>query len=116
MADVHRREQTAPAGGARDRWRPERVLPRLGLSIDMAGKSVVQNILEQNVKSLQEKPASQENNEDKPALVNGKHEENNLDKSQVPLDVDKLNPVAAIQVTYIFYSFMLYSTNSRVCG
>lgn len=93
VADVHRREQTAPAGGARDRWRPERVLPRLGLSIDMAGKPVVQNILEQNTKSL-----AQENKDDQPTLVNGNHEQNNSDKSEVPSDVDTINPIAAIQV------------------
>ncbi|CAH0726056.1 unnamed protein product, partial [Brenthis ino] len=99
VADVHRREQTAPAGGARDRWRPERVLPRLGLSIDMAGKTTVQNILEQNAESLQsERKPPKDNKDDKSELVNGKHEESNSEKPEAPSDVDKLNPVAAIQV------------------
>ncbi|XP_045785216.1 zinc finger CCCH domain-containing protein 13-like [Maniola jurtina] len=95
VADVHRREQTAPAGGARDRWRPERVLSRIGLSIEMAGKDTVQSILQQNAKSLQTEKKS--GNGDKPGLVNGKHDDDKQ-KSDIPTDVNDLHPVAAIQV------------------
>ncbi|XP_023941530.2 zinc finger CCCH domain-containing protein 13 [Bicyclus anynana] len=94
VADVHRREQTAPAGGARDRWRPERVLPRIGLSIEMAGKDTVQDILQQNAKSLQGDKTGADG--DKNSLVNGTHDD--LHKSDYPTDVNDLHPVAAIQV------------------
>lgn len=82
VADVHRREQAAPAGGARDRWRPERVLSRVGLSFEMAGKDLVQNILQQNASSLQ---AEKTVDGEKSATAN-------------PTNVNDLHPVAAIQV------------------
>ncbi|CAH2240600.1 zinc finger CCCH domain-containing protein 13-like isoform X2 [Pararge aegeria] len=97
VADVHRREQTAPAGGARDRWRPERVLSRIGLSIEMAGKDTVQNILQQNAKSLQAEKKITGADGNKTSLVNGTHEDN-LQKSDFPTDIKDLHPVAAIQV------------------
>ncbi|XP_026488275.1 zinc finger CCCH domain-containing protein 13-like [Vanessa tameamea] len=101
VADVHRREQTAPAGGARDRWRPECVLSRIGLSIDMAGKETVQNIIQQNASALQSEQSivKTEDIDDKSNLVNGQHEDKNDEKSTLPhTDVDKLHPVATIQV------------------
>ncbi|CAH2104356.1 unnamed protein product [Euphydryas editha] len=99
VADVHRREQIAPAGGARDRWRPECVLSRLGLSFDMAGRDTVQNIIQQNAKSLEPVKKETEEDEVKSNLVNGQHEDKELDKPETScIDVDKLHPVAAIQV------------------
>ncbi|XP_047514354.1 uncharacterized protein DDB_G0284459-like [Pieris napi] len=81
VADVNRREQKPPTGGARDRWRPERVLARLGLSINMAGKEKVQDILQKNRESM----------ESKDGLTNGKHE--------ACTDVESLHPVGAVQVS-----------------
>lgn len=105
MADVHRREQTAPAGGVRDRWKPECVLSRLGLSIDMAGKDTVQNIIQQNAKSIQSDKKTSDN-DDKSNLINGQHEDKELEKPDISCtDVDKLHPVAAIQVCS-FYSLL----------
>ncbi|KAL4712841.1 hypothetical protein ACJJTC_011911 [Scirpophaga incertulas] len=52
VADVRRREQSAPTGGARDRWKPEKVLTRVGLSLEMAGKDTVQEILHKNAETL----------------------------------------------------------------
>ncbi|XP_063376543.1 zinc finger CCCH domain-containing protein 13-like [Cydia fagiglandana] len=101
VADVHRREQTAPTGGARDRWKPERVLARLGLSVHMAGKDTVQDILHKNAESLlTQKTAKNESSSEHPPEnapdQNGKHEED--DKPVLPPDVESLHPVAAIQV------------------
>ncbi|XP_061707488.1 zinc finger CCCH domain-containing protein 13-like [Cydia pomonella] len=101
VADVHRREQTAPTGGARDRWKPERVLARLGLSVHMAGKDTVQDILNKNAESLltektsKDEPCSEHPPENTPGQ-NGKHEED--EKPALPPDVESLHPVAAIQV------------------
>ncbi|XP_037976761.2 zinc finger CCCH domain-containing protein 13 isoform X1 [Plutella xylostella] len=70
VADVRRREQPAPSGGARDRWRPERVLARLGVSVHMAGEDTVKAILDKAEPS----------------------------EDEAKIDVDGLHPVAAIQV------------------
>ncbi|GBP31170.1 Zinc finger CCCH domain-containing protein 13 [Eumeta japonica] len=100
VAEVRRREQPAPTTGARERWRPERLLARLGLSVEMAGKEVVQNILEKDYKTrLHEKEnseGSKHNTEENQSIdQNGKSEEKLMEP--VP-DVDSLHPVAAIQV------------------
>ncbi|XP_013182926.2 zinc finger CCCH domain-containing protein 13 [Amyelois transitella] len=99
VADVHRREHTVPTGGARDRWKPERVLSRLGLSLDMAGKDVVEKILHKNADTLAEAKSgetnSKENAEGKP-IENGEQKEEK--KAEPPPDVNSLHPVAAIQV------------------
>lgn len=105
VADVRRREQTASTGDARDRWRPERVLARLGLSIDMAGKETVQNILSKNVETIQNikapEPQTGQVNEDKLVLTNGKSEEDKHETPSVsPLDINDMHPVAAIQVSF----------------
>lgn len=97
MADVRRREQTAPVGGARDRWRPERVLARLGLSVHMAGKNTVQDVLHKNAESLKE-DNSTEKSDSQPVEQNGKHEEEEKPKVEPTSLVDTLHPVAAIQV------------------
>lgn len=101
VADVHRREQTAPVGGARDRWRPERVLARLGLSVQMAGKDTVQKILSKNAESLpaEKKAEITEAPESDTIEQNGKHEEK-METPETP-DVESLHPVAAIQVIYL---------------
>lgn len=113
VADVRRREQTAPVGGARDRWRPERVLARLGLSVHMAGKDTVQKILEKNAESLptENKPENTENSETRPIEQNGKHEEK-MNTSE-PADVDALHPVAAIQVTLL--RIILFRNSLEYC-
>ncbi|XP_045511339.1 fl(2)d-associated complex component-like isoform X2 [Colias croceus] len=95
VADVNRREQKPPTGGARDRWRPERVLARLGLSVNMAGKDKVQKILEKNGESAKLENESHTTS-DGTTLTNGKHEEQDS-ASNVP-DVNDLHPVASIQV------------------
>lgn len=105
VADVRRREQTSvSSGGARERWRPERVLARLGLSINMAGKEIVQDVIEKNAESLHtEKKNAQaiENPEQKDIVEqNGTHE-NEENPENVP-DISTLHPVAAIQVPYTF--------------
>lgn len=105
VADVRRREQTAPTGGARDRWRPERVLTRLGLSLDMAGKETVQNILHKNAETLNNNkkspvPTQEQNNIEQ----NGKLEEDCVEESDAPLDINSIHPVAAIQVISLFYT------------
>ncbi|OWR44339.1 hypothetical protein KGM_211150 [Danaus plexippus plexippus] len=97
VADVRRREQTAPTGGTRDRWRPERVLSRLGLSVDMAGREAVQKILQENKESLASETKSTENGVDDSNVVNGNHDENET-KANTPMNVDDLHPVAVIQV------------------
>lgn len=102
VADVRRREQTGvSSGGARDRWRPERVLARLGLSINMAGKDVVQDVLQKNAESLESEKKKQmqslENSDQKDTIEqNGIHE--NETKTEPVPDVSTLHPVAAIQV------------------
>lgn len=96
VADVRRREQTAPVGGARDRWRPERVLARLGLSVHMAGKNTVQDVLHKNAESLKEN--NTEKSESQILEQNGKHEEEEKPKVEPVPHVDTLHPVAAIQV------------------
>lgn len=91
VADVRRREQTSvSSGGARDRWGPERVLARLGLSLQMAGKDMVQNILQKNNEQLQDKQQSD----------GSERKENGTDKgkTEATIDVSSLHPVAAIQV------------------
>ncbi|XP_037301570.1 zinc finger CCCH domain-containing protein 13-like [Manduca sexta] len=104
VADVRRREQTTSSGGARDRWRPERVLARLGLSIHMAGKDIVESIMHKNAESLYEETKSQEKNSDdaeqnNTADQNGSHEDETIKaKINVSQDVDILHPVASIQV------------------
>lgn len=100
MADVRRREQSTPSGGARDRWRPEKVLTRVGVSIQMAGKDIVQDILDKNAETIRaEKKAIEEKAENSEAKngidQNGTHE---LVKELSP-DVNSLHPVAAIQVS-----------------
>ncbi|KPJ12285.1 Zinc finger CCCH domain-containing protein 13 [Papilio machaon] len=98
VADARRREQVPSTGGARDRWRPERVLARIGLSIHMAGKDIVQNILDKNAESLQaEKDQQESNNVDNAVVENGQCEDS-LEKD-IPRDVNSLHPVAAIQVS-----------------
>lgn len=103
VADVRRREQTTPSGGARDRWRPEKVLTRIGLSVQMAGKDLVQNILDKNAdtlreekKALEQKP---ENGEQDAIELNGTHE-NEEEKQELSPDVDSLHPVASIQASF----------------
>ncbi|CAH0700417.1 unnamed protein product [Spodoptera exigua] len=101
VADVRRREQTGvSSGGARDRWRPERVLARLGLSLNMAGKDVVQDVLHKNAESLESEKKKQiqslENDQKDTVEQNGIHE--NEDKTEPVPDVSTLHPVAAIQV------------------
>ncbi|XP_047041687.1 uncharacterized protein DDB_G0284459-like isoform X3 [Helicoverpa zea] len=102
VADVRRREQTSvSSGGARDRWRPERVLAHLGLSLNMAGKEVVQDVLQKNAESLQLDKKKQvqilENSDQKDVVEqNGTHEAN-TETEPVP-DVSTLHPVGAIQV------------------
>ncbi|KAM3964594.1 LOW QUALITY PROTEIN: uncharacterized protein ACR2FA_000981 [Aphomia sociella] len=103
VADVRRREQTTPSGGARDRWKPERVLARLGLSLHMAGKDTVQQILFKNADTNQSEKKQLESNsvnatENNQVEQNGKHEMDEDSKSNSPLDVNSLHPVAAIQV------------------
>lgn len=97
VADVRRREQTAPVGGARDRWRPERVLARLGLSVHMASKNIVLDVLHKNAESLKE-DKSTEKTKSQTVEQNGKHEEEEKPKVEPPSHVDTLHPVAAIQV------------------
>ncbi|XP_028166734.1 zinc finger CCCH domain-containing protein 13-like isoform X1 [Ostrinia furnacalis] len=103
VADVRRREQTAPTGGARDRWKPERVLTRLGLSIDMAGKETVQNILKKNAETMQAEkkpPVEKQDNAEQSDSVeqNGQHDEGREEPEASTIDIDSLHPVAAIQV------------------
>lgn len=103
VADVRRREQTTPSGGARDRWRPERVLARLGLSLQMAGKDTVQDILYKNADTIQSKnkvpdSSSTEISEKSQAEQNGKCETEDEQKLEPPSDVNSIHPVAAIQV------------------
>lgn len=111
MADVRRREQTSvSSGGARDRWRPERVLARLGLSLHMAGSEIVQDVLQKNAESLQsdkKKQATLLDNSDQKDKVeqNGTHE-NETNVESVP-DVSTLHPVAAIQVIFIIFAVNL---------
>lgn len=105
VADVRRREQTAPTGGARDRWRPERVLTRLGLSLDMAGEETIQNILHKNAETLntdKETPVAQlqENSEQSITEQNGKIEHRHVLDPDTPMDINSLHPVAAIQVLF----------------
>lgn len=100
VADVRRRELTTSSGGARDRWRPERVLTGLGLSVNMAGKEMVQDILHKNSEFIQaEKRNVEQKNEDQKNVVeqNG-NIENVRDKTEASLQVDSLHPVASIQV------------------
>jgi hypothetical protein len=100
VADVRRREQTAPSGGARDRWRPERVLTRLGLSLDMAGKETVEKILHKNAETLQSSNKTQGSDvETNKIEQNGDSKnENHIDQIESPVDINSLHPVAAIQV------------------
>lgn len=96
VADVRRREQTTPSGGARDRWKPEKVLSRIGLSLEMAGKELVQEILVKNAETLREemKNLDKSSSDDKGVVEqNGTHE-----KEDIP-DVTALHSVAAIQVS-----------------
>lgn len=101
VADVRRREQTSvSSGGARDHWRPERVLARLGLSLHMAGKEVVQDILQKNAESLHDKNQvkQSESTESKDNIeVNGIHDQENQESKS---EIESLHPVAAIQVRY----------------
>lgn len=101
VADVHRREQTASVGGARDRWRPERVLARLGLSVHMAGKNTVQDVLHKNAESLKEDKCT-EKSESQTVEQNGKHEAEEKPKVEPASHVDTLHPVAAIQVILLY--------------
>ncbi|CAK1550123.1 unnamed protein product [Leptosia nina] len=91
VADVNRREQKPPTGGARDRWRPERVLSRLGLSFNMAGKDKVQSILQKNAESIEK------GNKEVDAKQ-GKEMLNGNDKDVQTPDVNSLHPVASVQV------------------
>ncbi|CAG4998089.1 unnamed protein product [Parnassius apollo] len=96
VADARRREQVPPTGGARDRWRPERVLARLGLSLHMAGKDTVQSILNKNAETLQIEKNKIDSNTEKNKIQNGLSE--NTEKQNVSPDVNSLHPVASIQV------------------
>ncbi|XP_068621669.1 fl(2)d-associated complex component-like isoform X2 [Battus philenor] len=97
VADARRREQVPSTGGARDRWRPERVLARLGLSLHMAGESTVQNILEKNAENLQAQNAENPpNNDGEKVLVQNGQCENTV--KQIPVNVNTLHPIASIQV------------------
>lgn len=111
VADVRRREQTAPTGGARDRWRPERVLTRLGLSLDMAGKETVQNILQKNAETSQseKKPEAVPENAETSNTVeqNGKHNDEK-EETEATFDINSLHPVAAIQVTCYFLNSRIF--------
>lgn len=100
VADVQRREQVAPTGGVRDRWRPERVLTRLGISVEMAGKDLVQNILTKNAEN-----SKIEDTKNETATVNGEGAQNGnaindskTEDSVPPPTVDSIHPVAAVQV------------------
>lgn len=106
MADVHRREQITPSGGARDRWRPEKVLTRIGLSIQMAGKELVQEILDKN--AIIDKKDSQQNlsSEKDGTLQNGTHNKEEEQQKSAP-DVNSLHPVAAIQASYFVIQFVI---------
>ncbi|XP_050670430.1 uncharacterized protein DDB_G0284459-like isoform X1 [Leptidea sinapis] len=95
VADVNRREQKPPTGGARDRWRPERVLARLGLSLNMAGKEKVQQILEKNAQIVEKESQGDSGGK---LVTNGKHDEDEEKPKPVLPNVDELHPVAAIQV------------------
>ncbi|XP_041970188.1 zinc finger CCCH domain-containing protein 13-like [Aricia agestis] len=95
VADVRRREQVPPSSGARDRWRPERVLTRLGLSLEMASKETVEEILKKNAESIASEKASKANDEDKSPIQNGTEE---TEKTVAPVDIESLHPVATIQV------------------
>ncbi|XP_049879549.1 zinc finger CCCH domain-containing protein 13-like [Pectinophora gossypiella] len=104
VADVRRREQTAPVGGARDRWRPERVLARLGLSVNMAGKNTVQDILQKNAESQEPIPDNKADNQDSENPEIKTEQNGNLEEEEVKIepkptpDVNSLHPVAVIQV------------------
>lgn len=94
VADVRRREQSAPSGGARDRWRPEKVLTRLGLSLHMAGKDTVEGILHMNAE------ATESEKKDEIQDINNSHksQENQVETPAVNINLSSLHPVAAIQV------------------
>lgn len=114
VADARRREQVPSTGGARDRWRPERVLARIGLSIHMAGKDTVQKILDKNAESIQAEKDQQVSNNGDDAVQNGQCEES-LEK-EIPKDVNSLHPIAAIQVGYIISTKYSYSHKTNVCN
>lgn len=88
VADVQRHERASATGGARHRWRPERVLTRLGLSVHMAGRETVQQILDTNAQNEDKQP-------DETVTQNGSQADN---AEITPPTVDSLHPVAAIQV------------------
>lgn len=100
VADVRRREQTTPTSGARERWRPERVLARVGLSVHLAGKDLVSDILKNNKELLQaEKTAQDQKCEKSENLVqeNGCHDIQTRKLEDIS-DIQILHPVAFIQV------------------
>lgn len=99
---MRRREQSSvSSGGARDHWRPERVLARLGLSLHMAGNEVVQEVLQKNAESLQDTIQSQsDSSESKDNIAQNGVPEN---KAESKPDVASLHPVAAIQVFIFTY-------------
>lgn len=120
VADVRRREQPAPTGGARDRWRPERVLARIGLSLEMAGADTVRDILEKNAKineaESKAKEKAAESNEVAGHNGNGKHHEDEKPFESAPLvDMDSLHPVAEIQVCAwtFWYSYLPFDFSSH---
>ncbi|CAH2067198.1 unnamed protein product, partial [Iphiclides podalirius] len=98
VADARRREQVPSTGGARDRWRPERVLARLGLSLQMAGKDTVQNILNKNAETPQKEDDKIASNVEKDKTINQNGECEKTEKQIVLPDVNSLHPVASIQV------------------
>lgn len=102
---MHRREQISPSGGARDRWRPEKVLTRVGLSIQMAGKELVQDILNKNAET--DKRDSENHSPEKEGTEqNGTHEKDEEQQLLAP-DVESLHPVAAIQASCLLSEFVI---------
>lgn len=98
VEDVRRREHVASTGGARDRWRPERVLTRLGLSVEMAGKATVQSILDKNASASNKQGHHERANEANGDVETFTRNSNNDEKSDYIQDVNALHPVAAVQV------------------
>lgn len=117
VADVRRREHTAPTGGARERWKPERVLSRLGLSLNMAGKEIVQQILDKNAQIIESGiPREQENasectEQNIEAKQNGEHIEHVENNLEPPPDVNSLHPVASIQVYINIHLITIFRNN-----
>lgn len=106
VAESRPRNKLEKSGSAKKRWEYHKVLTRVGISLEMAGEALVNEILRANKESEQkekiEERKSEVGNEDLSSSVDSAAETETPDvKVEVKVDIEEIkvpHPVAAIQV------------------